>query len=244
MTDQRFGSFIRVVRIRQRWRQSELATRAGVSQASVSRIERGHLGALSLATVRKVAAALDVRVDVLGRWRGGDLDRLMNARHSALSESVVRAVRRLGWIVAPEVSFSIYGERGIIDLLAWNQAKRALLVIELKTEIVDINELVGTLDRKVRLAARIAREHGWAIEPETTISAWVIVSESRTNRRRLQAHAAMLRAAYPIDGRAIRPWLARPGAPVRCLSFWPSTGRVDGVAVKRVSSPRTASINR
>ena len=244
MTDQRFGSLIRAVRIRQRLRQSDLATRAGVSQKSVSRIERAHLGTLSLDTLRKVAATLDIRVDVQARWRGGDLDRLMNARHSALSESVVRALRRPGWIVAPEVSFSIYGERGIIDLLAWNQAKRALLVIELKTEIVDLNELVGTLDRKVRLAARIAREHGWAIEPETTISAWVIVTDSRTNRRRLQAHSAMLRAAYPIDGRAIRPWLGRPSAPVRCLSFWSSTRPADGAAIKRVSSRRTASMNR
>ncbi len=23
------------------------------------------------------------------------------------------------WVVAPEVSFSIYGERGIIDIVAW-----------------------------------------------------------------------------------------------------------------------------
>ena len=50
------------------------------------------------------------------------------------------------------------GERGVIDILAWHAATRTLLVIELKTEIVDINELMGTVDRKRRLAATVARE--------------------------------------------------------------------------------------
>ena len=49
------------------------------------------------------------------------------------------------------MSFSIFGERGVIDVAAWNAEHRALLVIELKTDIVDVNELVGTFDRKVRL---------------------------------------------------------------------------------------------
>jgi transcriptional regulator with XRE-family HTH domain len=236
MTDQRFGGLIRVVRIRHRWRQSDLADRAGVSQSIVSRIERGHLDSVPVATTRRVAAALDVRVDLVGRWRGGDLDRLLNARHSALSESVIRALRRPGWILAPEVSFSIYGERGVIDVLAWNADERILLVIELKTEIVDVNELVGTFDRKVRLAVEIAREHGWAIEPGTSVSAWVIVSESRTNRRRIHDHAAMLRAAYPIDGRGVRRWLARPSGSIRCLSFWASPQRGAPTAVKRVKA--------
>ena len=46
-------------------------------------------------------------------------------------------------MLAPEVSFSIYGERGVIDILAWHPGRRALLIIELKTDIVDVNELVG-----------------------------------------------------------------------------------------------------
>ena len=244
MTDQQLGALFRVVRIRRRWRQSDVAARVPVSQATVSRIERGHIGSLPLDVLRQVAASLDIRVDLVARWRGGDLDRLVNARHSALSESVVRALRRPGWIVAPEVSFSIYGERGVIDLLAWNPEMRVLLVIELKTEIVDVNELVGTFDRKVRLAIRIAQDHGWAIEEGTTISAWLVVADSRTNRRRVQAHDAMLRAAYPIDGRGVRRWLTEPRGSIRGLSFWRSTDGSGTTAVKRVSIRRTAVLNR
>ena len=54
------------------------------------------------------------------------------------------------WIARPEVSFSIYGERGVIDLLAWHAATRSLLVVELKTELIDLQDLVSVLDRKRR----------------------------------------------------------------------------------------------
>jgi transcriptional regulator with XRE-family HTH domain len=160
MDDQRFGSVMRAVRIKRRWRQLDLAERTGLTASTISRIERGHLDRLSLATVRRVAAVLDVRVELLGRWRAGDLDRLLNARHSRLHEDVADTFREHfpWWRLAPEVSFAIYGERGIIDVLAWHAMNRSLLVIELKTDIADVNELIGTFDRKVRLASKIGAE--------------------------------------------------------------------------------------
>ena len=153
------------------------------------------------------------------RWRAGDLDRLLNRGHSALHESVARMFRDElpAWVLAPEVSFAIYGERGVIDILAWHPGRRALLVIELKTDLADMNELVGTFDRKRRLARQIGLERGW--DP-VTVSAWLIVVGSRTSRRRVAAHAAMLRGALPDDSRAIRRWLRDPVRPVAGLSFW------------------------
>ena len=232
MDQQRFGGAIRGVRRRRRMTQAELGRRARVSQSTISRIERGHLGTIDLATIQSVAAVLDVRVELLARWRAGDLDRLINARHSALHDAVARELGALpGWIFQPEVSFAIWGERGVIDILAFHAKRNALLVIELKTEIVDVNELVATLDRKIRLARDIATRRGWAVRGDATVSAWVIVADGRTNRRRVQAHAAMLRAAYPADGRSMGGWLARPRKELRCLSFWPGshprTGRRD-----------------
>lgn len=221
MTDQRFGAAIRFLRIRRGWRQVDLAERAGVSQSTVSRMERGHLATLTLEAIRRVAAALDLRVDVLGRWRAGDLDRLLRASHSALHESVARHLEgRVRWRFASEVSFSNYADRGVIDLLAWHEPTRSLLVIELKTEFVDMNELIGTLDRKQRNAAQIARERGWLAEP-SSVSVWVIVADTSTNRHRATEHRAMLGTAYPSDGRAMRGWLRTPTGAIRCLSFWP-----------------------
>jgi transcriptional regulator with XRE-family HTH domain len=223
MDDQRVGSALRAVRIRRRLRQADLAQAAGVSRATISRLERGHVAAFKLDTIRAVAKALDMRVDLVTRWRAGDLDRLLNARHSALHELVARSFRELpDWIAEPEVSFAIYSERGVIDILAWHPGRRMLLVIELKTDIADINELVGTVDRKRRLAVEIAIKRGWIPVggAPPTVSTWIIVADGHTNRRRVQAHKSMLRAAFPADGRSMAGWLRNPVRPIRALSFW------------------------
>ena len=222
MDDFRLGTIIRLVRQARGWRQQDLSDKSGVSQSAISRMERGHVGPQSIDSVRAVAAALDIRVDLVPRWRGGDLDRLLNRGHSALHESVARMFRDElpAWILAPEVSFAIFGERGVIDILAWHPGRRALLLIELKTDVADINELLGTLDRKRRLAAQVAAGRGW--DP-ATVSAWVIISESRTSRRRVEAHAAMLHAALPNDRRTIRRWLRDPVGTVAGLTFWTDT---------------------
>jgi len=235
MEDQRVSAAFRAARIKRGMRQEDVASAAKVSRASVSRVERGHFDSLSLSTTRAIAAVLDIRLELLPRWRGGDLDRMLNARHSALHEAVARWFRNelTDWILAPEVSFSIWGERGVIDLLAWHPQQRALVVTELKTDISDANELVGTVDRKRRLAAQVARDHGW--DP-ATVSVWVVVSASRTNRRRIASHHAMLRAAFPADGRSMRAWLRDPAVSIAALSTWNEVGGVTGrlAPVRRV----------
>lgn len=241
MDDQRVGTTLRAIRIRRGLRQADLARAAGVSAPTISRLERGHLATFSLDTIRAVAKALDVRMDLTPRWRAGDLDRLLNARHSGLHEVVARYFRELpGWIAEPEVSFAIYTDRGVIDILAWHPGRRMLLVIELKTDIADINELVGTVDKKRRLAAQVAVEHGWAVGKGPLVSVWIIVADGHTNRRRVQAHGAMLRSAFPSDGRSMAGWLKEPVRPIRALSFWPNVRpqNVSGGAtpIRRVST--------
>ena len=200
-----------------------------MSPSTVSRLERGHVGPQSVDAIRGVAAALDVRVELVPRWRAGDLDRLLNARHSGLHETVARWFRKemTAWILAPEVSFAIYSDRGVVDILAWHPGRRAVLVIELKTDLADMNELLGTLDRKRRVAKQVGRERGW--DPVTQ-SAWLIIAASRTNRRRVEAHLAMLRGSLPDGGPTIRHWLRDPVGSVNALSFWSEMPRVGGAA--------------
>lgn len=217
--DRELGNALRMMRTRRRWRQEDLARVARVSREMVGRIERGDAGSVAVGNLRRVTAALDGRLDTVVRWHGGDLGRLLSARHSAMHESMALQLADLrDWTFEPEVSFSIYGERGVIDILGWHAAARALLVTELKTEFVDINETMGTLDRKDRLAVVIARERGW--NPVTS-SVWLVLADGRTNRRALAAHSTVLRAKYPADGRTMRGWLHRPVSRVQALSFLP-----------------------
>jgi DNA-binding Xre family transcriptional regulator len=197
----RLGTSIRTIRIRRGWRHVDLADATGVSRGTVSRIERGHLDGVTVDKLMTVCRALDGWLDLNLRWRGGELDRLLNAAHSAMHEQVARRFRdQPGWTYAPEVSFSRYGERGVVDAFAWHEVSRTLVVIELKTLLVDIQELIGNVDRKRRLAPDIVAERGW--RPNRVV-AWVVVAESRTNRRRLEVHRALIKAAFPSDGRSI-----------------------------------------
>ncbi|MHB8891903.1 MAG: helix-turn-helix domain-containing protein [Candidatus Limnocylindrales bacterium] len=232
MDDVRLGRSLRAVRIRKGLRQDDVARRAGISQNAVSRAERGLIGGMTLERIRAIGTAVGVLIDLQPRWRGGELDRLLGARHSALHEAVAARFAALpGWTTVPEVTFSEYGERGAIDVLAWHAPTRTLLVIELKTELVDVQEMLGTLDRKRRLARKVAADRGW---DAVTVAVWVILSEHRTNRRRVEEHHTVLRAALPADGRTMNAWLLAPRGPVAALSIWP---RSDGAVGSRAIAP-------
>ena len=209
----------------------------------VSRLERGHLGQIPLDVARAIAAPLDVRVEVKPRARAIDIDRVVNSRHAALAEFAIGWVSALGgWIVRPEVSFSEFGERGVVDLLCWHDASRSLLVVELKTELVDFGELLGTLDRKGRLAPEIARRLGWR---PLAVSTCLLVADSMTNRRRAGDHAALLSAALPDSGRALLRWLKDPAGAMHAHRFVsdvrPGHARNEFASPTRVRSRRPST---
>jgi transcriptional regulator with XRE-family HTH domain len=240
MDAKRLGRAFRAVRVRKRLRQDDVGAAAGVSGSTVSRIEAGSLDEVSLRSLLAVAGALGMTVSITAAWEGAELDRLLGGRHSAMHEVVAVLMAGLdGWVSAPEVSFSIYGERGVIDILCWHAATRTLLVIELKTELADVQATVGTLDRKVRLASRIAADRGW--QP-LVVACWLLIAEGATNRRRVGAHRTMLRNAFPVDGRSMAAWLRAPSGAVRAMSFLSDSRLVGATArlapVKRVRRPR------
>jgi transcriptional regulator with XRE-family HTH domain len=205
----RIGRVVRALRHRRGWRQSDLARRAGVSQASVSRLERGGWDGLSWATIRKIASAAGVTLDVRAQWRGGELDRLLDADHAALASWFVGWLESLGWLAAVEVTYSRYGERGSIDVLAFHPASAALLVVEIKTLIVDAQGLLRPIDVKLRLARHVASGLGW--RPRLVVGCLVVAGE-RTNRRRVEAHAPLF-ARFSLRHHAARRWLRSPVLP-------------------------------
>jgi transcriptional regulator with XRE-family HTH domain len=209
MDDQRLGSLLRAVRIRRRLRQEDVAAAAGVDRSWVSRIERGHLGTVSTGRLRAIAGVLEVGLEIVPTWRGGEVARVVNERHSRLHELFAAHLARTpGWEFATEVSLSSWGERGVIDILAWHAALRLLLVVELKTEIPDPAGVIAQVDRYRRLAPGIGRDRGW---DATSVATWVLVAESDMNRRQLARHRVMLRNAFPLDGRTLGRWLRDPG---------------------------------
>ena len=129
-----------------------------MSQSAISRIELGEGAGFTGAALVRVVAALGARVRLSVLAHGEDLDRLLDAGHASIVERVAALLRSLGWEVAPEATFSVYGERGSIDLLAFHPGTGSLLVIEVKSTIPDVQATLAGIDRKARLAASVARE--------------------------------------------------------------------------------------
>jgi DNA-binding XRE family transcriptional regulator len=221
MDDERIGGAMRAVRIRSRRRQSDVARDAGVPRSTLIAIERGRINGTTIAALRAVGSALGVRTNLEVTWNGADLDRLLAAGHARLHEEMSRLFAGLpDWVIVPELSFSIYGERGVIDIAAWHAATATLLIIELKTSLGDPQDLVATLDRRMRLAGQIVATRRWR---PRQVGAWVAFADTRTNRRHVQRHTGLLRARLPDDGRRLRGWLRDPDGLVAALSFLTST---------------------
>jgi hypothetical protein len=219
MDDVRLGALVRLARLRLGWRQADVAARAGVSRSTVLRVEHGQLDRMPIGLVRAVLRAQEMDLALVPRWRGGDLDRLADEGHAVLAGLVAVLLDQLGWIVHAEVSFSVFGERGSSDLLAWHPASRALLVIEVKAALNSVEETLRRLDVKVRLAAQIARERfGW----DAAVTAFgLVLPDDATSRRRVHRHGRVLDRAFPLRGRAVRAWLRDPTRGAGFLLFLP-----------------------
>lgn len=184
--------------------------------------------------VRRIGAALDLRLDWDAGYRGTELQRMRDADHARLSEWLVRRLEALGWTTAVERSFNHYGERGRIDILAYHPSTRTLLVIEVKTIIVEVQHLIGGLDVKQRVASGVARSLGWR---PAAIVPMLVLRESTTNRRRLAAHERLL-ARLALRGKQAVSWLRRPsGSPDGTLLFVKLPDR-SGADVRRAGRQR------
>jgi hypothetical protein len=128
-----------------------------------------------------------------------------------------RSARRLGWTTYPEVTFSVYGERGSIDLLALNRADRAAVMLEAKTEIASAEETQRRMDVKTRLLPGITFEReGWR---PRNVARILVIGESRTNRRRAARLEALFADSLPARNVAVRRWLRAPVGPLAGIWF-------------------------
>lgn len=206
MRDVAIGRLFRMTRFRRGWTQAELSRRAGVSTAVIGRIESGQASRYRLSIVQRHGDALGLRVEIHVTGRGGDAARLLDEEHAAIVEHVASVLRSAGWTVEPEVSFNHYGDRGRIDLLAFHPASGTLLIVEVKTEIADLQELFGSLDVRERLAPRLAAARGWAVERVATLLA---VADVERNRRTIRDHRTLFEG-FERHGMRVRAWLRRP----------------------------------
>lgn len=218
----RFGWGVRMLRQRRGWTQADLARRAGSSQSAVSRTGRGGAHLPTIQTLDRVAGALDARVSVRLLWQDEALDRLLDAAHARLVDRLPAILAGCGWQVVPEATFIHLGERGSIDVLGWHPGSGSVLVGEVKSVVPDIQAMLPGVDRKARIAPRLAADLGWKAR---TVSRVILLPDHRTTRRRINEYAATFGIAYPSRTRDVRRWLLSPRGDLAGIMFLPSSQR-------------------
>lgn len=224
MRDDQLGRLLRMVRLRQNWPQAEVSKRAGISRSSVCRIEGGQLRRYRVETVQLHGAALGLRIELTAIGRGGEVPRLLDEEHATIVEWLAKLLTAAGWEVVAEASYSIYGERGRIDLLAYHPPTRTLLVVEIKTELTDLQALFGSLSVKERMAPAIAASRGWDVRRTSILLA---VADMPATRALIRRHATLF-ARFERHALSVRSQLRAPRGPAQLLLYVGADAASDG----------------
>lgn len=250
MDDARIGRSLRVLRQRRGLRQADIAKSSGVSQSMISTIESGSISRIRHGDLRRVFEAVGSGFEGHVLWRGAALDRLLDERHAALVAAAMRSLIRDGWDAHPEISYSVYGERGSVDVLGARAVERVVVVEEIKSEFGSLEATIRKLDEKTRLVGQqvCLDRFGWR---PVAVGRILVLPDTDTARRAVRRHADVLDRAFPARGAEVRGWLRAPHGPLSGVLFLrPGADIASGdrraghVGVRRVRPTGTTSNRR
>ena len=151
------------------------------------------------------------------RWLDGDAERLVDRDHAVLVDLVVATVRRFGWEVAIEYGFNHFGDRGSVDVLGWKSATGALLIVEIKSRVTDLQATLAAFERKVRVVpGSVARDRGWR---HRHVGRVLVMPGTSMNRALVARHGAIFDTTFPERMPGVRAWLRRPDRGVGAIWF-------------------------
>jgi transcriptional regulator with XRE-family HTH domain len=198
----REGAKIRRARHRRRWTQRELARRVGTTQPTISKIERGVGGRLSLQLWQQVATLVGLPLDLtLGR---DALEEPLDAGHLGIQELILRLGRMIGRLTGRRRTFELPTKPAnpslSTDVGLTDDANRQLLQVECVNTFGNINAAVRSTDRKRAEAEALAISIGHG-QPYTVHQCWV-VRATRRNRALLARYPELFAARFTGSSRA------------------------------------------
>jgi transcriptional regulator with XRE-family HTH domain len=206
------ASTTRETRLAIGWGQAELARHAGTSQSTVSRLERGLADRVDLATVGRIFDLMGCRLDL--RVEAPFLADRRHQADPAHAHCVAYVVRRLtgaGWVTKREVEISHARSHGWIDVLAYRAADRALLVVEMKTDIEDLGRIERSMAWYEREGPMACRRVGWSVR---SVIGVLMVLDTGVTQKRLRVNRDALAQTFPMPPRELRRIVEFPKAAI------------------------------
>lgn len=184
----RLGIALKEARRRSGLTQQDLADRVAVSQAQVSRLERGFGHTASIETWACVGAAVGCDLAAyLEQASGADLPR--DYEHLKRQQLVLTTASPGGWRAGPETPVDPTWTRSrSVDVLLERPATREAVVVEIWDYFDDVGAAWRGLDAKIRAVQRMRA--GWPV------GGLIVVRGTRRNRSLVREFAPLFRTRY------------------------------------------------
>jgi transcriptional regulator with XRE-family HTH domain len=211
----RLGVGLRDARLATHMTQSQLADRAGVSQAWVSLIERGQGQAASVETWSILAASVGVQfVGFLEGIPGSERPRDME--HLRRQNALIEIAQRGGWTALPELAIDRSSTRSrSVDVGLVRPAGREAVVSEIWDWFDDVGAGFRGLDGKLAtLRSEFAAEAETSDEGPWTVRGLYIVRDTRRNHQVVGELASLFAARFRGSSTGWLAALTDPAAPI------------------------------
>jgi transcriptional regulator with XRE-family HTH domain len=187
------GDDVRTSRRRRRLSQRALAVRAGVGQATVSRLERGRGGGLTLDAWQRIAMALGRDLEV--RLSRDPIAEPADAGHLAVQELILRMAAKAGFQGRFEMATRGAEPARSADIGLRDERRRCLVLVEAWNTFGDLGAAGRSTDRKVAEAEQLAIATGGG-KPYSVRSCWVVRATMR-NRTLVARYPSIFATRFP-----------------------------------------------
>jgi transcriptional regulator with XRE-family HTH domain len=222
------GARIRDRRRHMGWSIREVATRAGVANTTVQKVETGARGSLEMYV--RLAEVLDATLEVDLRTRPTEGSRPIDAAdetgshltaptshagsgegdlvHAVMGEQFIGLLAPHGFRCGVDEPWRQYQYAGRADVTAWDLLRRALLHAENRTGFPDIQDSVGRFNgKRAYLAASSWERMGMAGPPRVETHVMVALWSAEVLDA-IRAYPGTFRAVCPDPPDAFLAWLA------------------------------------
>jgi len=189
----RLGGELRESRRRRRLTQAQLAALVGVVQSTISQMERGHGGSLSVDVWQRVILAFDRKL-VLDASRDPQTEP-SDAGHLVIQELVLRLAKPAGYQGSFELPTRPLDPRRSADVGLRDDGRRVLLIVECWNTFGDIGGAARSTSRKVAEADGLATAL-WGGRPHRVAGCWVVRDTNR-NRELARRYPEIVAARFP-----------------------------------------------
>lgn len=187
------GGELRRSRLRRRMKQAALAAMIGVVQSTISVMERGHGGSLSVDLWQRAFTTLDryLRLEPSRDAR----DDVADAGHLQIQNLVLRLGRGVGYTGSFELATRPSDPARSSDVGLRDDRRRRLILAECWNTFGDVGAASRSTNRK-RAEAEAYAAYAWGEEPHRVDVVWV-VKATRRNRELVARYAEVFAARFP-----------------------------------------------